>query len=96
MMVLFDPADPAERAQAEQLASNMAARSLALGGTISGEHGVGIHKLDSMAAEHGASLHVMRAIKTALDPLNIMNPGKTIPASIALAPDLHTAVVMPA
>ena len=54
-------------------------RALALGGTITGEHGVGIGKLDLMAAEHGAGWAVMGAIKTALDPQGILNPGKLVP-----------------
>lgn len=78
MLVLFDPADVAERARAEALGDSIARRALRLGGTISGEHGVGLHKLGVMAAEHGSGLDVMRALKTALDPLGIMNPGKII------------------
>lgn len=79
MLVLFDPADGAERARAEALGDSIARRALRLGGTISGEHGVGLHKLGVMAAEHGGGLDVMRALKTALDPLGIMNPGKLLP-----------------
>ncbi len=83
MLVLFDPADAAERARAEALGESIARRALRLGGTISGEHGVGLHKLGSMAAEHGAALDVMRALKAALDPLGIMNPGKLVPPRLA-------------
>jgi D-lactate dehydrogenase (cytochrome) len=51
-----------------------------MGGTCTGEHGVGIHKLDAVALEHGEpAVDVMRAIKRALDPHNILNPGKTVP-----------------
>jgi D-lactate dehydrogenase (cytochrome) len=82
MLVLFDPADTAERARAEALGESIARRALRLGGTISGEHGVGLHKLGSMAAEHGAALDVMRALKVALDPLGIMNPGKLVPSPL--------------
>ncbi|HET9762745.1 MAG TPA: FAD-linked oxidase C-terminal domain-containing protein, partial [Casimicrobiaceae bacterium] len=53
-------------------------RALRFGGTCSGEHGVGIGKLNYLAAEHGEGLDVMRAIKRALDPQNLMNPGKLI------------------
>jgi D-lactate dehydrogenase (cytochrome) len=79
VLILFDPADTAERDRAEALAAGISRRAIALGGTCSGEHGVGVHKLGYMEAEHGPALAVMRAIKTALDPKHIMNPGKTIP-----------------
>jgi len=81
MLVLFDPDDPDERARADALAAGIAARALAHGGTITGEHGVGLHKLGMMEAEHGSALEVMRAVKRALDPLGIMNPGKTVPGT---------------
>lgn len=79
LLVLFDPADPAERSRADALVSGIAERALRMGGTITGEHGVGLHKLGSMAAEHGEALGVMRRIKQALDPQGLMNPGKTVP-----------------
>jgi D-lactate dehydrogenase (cytochrome) len=78
-ILLVDPAAPAEVAAAKGLAARMAERSLRLGGTITGEHGVGFGKLGLMAAEHGAGWQVMGAVKTALDPLNLMNPGKIVP-----------------
>ena len=64
---------------AAALATRMAERSLRLGGTITGEHGVGFGKLGLMAAEHGAAWQVMGAVKAALDPFNLMNPGKVVP-----------------
>ncbi len=80
MFVLHDPADLAETGRAEELTRAVARIALAHGGTISGEHGIGTHKLDAMADEHSAAaLDVMRRVKRALDPLGIMNPGKTIP-----------------
>ena len=57
----------------------MAERALRLGGTVTGEHGIGIGKRGHMAAEHGAGWAVMGAIKSALDPANLMNPGKLVP-----------------
>jgi len=54
-------------------------RALDLGGTATGEHGVGIGKLEYMAREHGGAWQMMGALKTALDPQNIMNPGKLVP-----------------
>ena len=74
---LLDPHDAKEREIAEQLNHQLVARALALGGTCTGEHGVGLHKMDFLVTEAGAgAIEVMRAIKRALDPKNIMNPGK--------------------
>jgi D-lactate dehydrogenase (cytochrome) len=82
MLVLFDPADTAERDRAEALAKGVSARAIAMGGTCTGEHGIGLHKLDAMLSEHGSeAVAVMQAIKAALDPNGIMNPGKTLPAT---------------
>jgi len=79
LVVLFDPNIPAERAGAEELARRVSLRAIAMGGTCTGEHGIGVHKLDALVAEHGEAVDVMRAVKRALDPHNIMNPGKTVP-----------------
>ena len=74
---LIDPASPTERGQAEQLNHRLVARALQLGGTCTGEHGVGIHKMGFLREEAGeGAVGVMRAIKQALDPKNILNPGK--------------------
>lgn len=80
MMLLFDPASPDERARAHALSHRIAEIAIGLGGTATGEHGIGLHKLSTMEAEHGAgALAVMGQIKQALDPLGILNPGKTVP-----------------
>ena len=78
-ILMVDPARPDEVAAAKALARRMAERSLRLGGTITGEHGVGLGKRGLMAAEHGAAWAVMGAVKRALDPLDLMNPGKVVP-----------------
>jgi D-lactate dehydrogenase (cytochrome) len=73
------PEDAAEMAEAQRLTDRLVARALAMGGTCSGEHGVGLGKMKYLAREHGAeALDVMRAIKQALDPRNLMNPGKLL------------------
>ena len=74
---LIDPTIPAERETAEKLNHQLVQRALALEGTCTGEHGIGLHKMDFLLTEtgHGA-VDMMRTIKRALDPDNIMNPGK--------------------
>ena len=74
---LIDPASMQERATAEALNHTLVARALALSGTCTGEHGVGLHKMDFLVTEAGnGAVDMMRAIKRALDPQNILNPGK--------------------
>ncbi|HEX3139260.1 MAG TPA: FAD-linked oxidase C-terminal domain-containing protein, partial [Rhizobacter sp.] len=74
---LIDPAIPAERELAEQLNLQLVQRALALDGTCTGEHGVGLHKMGFLLDEAGAgAVAMMRSVKQALDPKNIMNPGK--------------------
>lgn len=74
-----NPEDPADVREAERLSDRLVDRALAMGGTCSGEHGVGLGKRKFLAREHGESLDVMRTLKQALDPLGIMNPGKLLP-----------------
>jgi D-lactate dehydrogenase (cytochrome) len=74
----FDPENEAELAEAKRLAGRIAARALAMGGTCTGEHGIGYGKMKYLEAEHGAAVEVMRTIKRALDPDNRMNPGKMV------------------
>ncbi len=74
---LLDPTDPKETELAEKLNHQLVARALSLGGTCTGEHGVGLHKMGFLVDEAGAgAVEMMRTIKRALDPKNIMNPGK--------------------
>ena len=80
LVVLFDPTSDEARQRAETLARGVSLRAIAMGGTCTGEHGIGWHKLDVLAQEHGEdAVELMRVIKRALDPDNIMNPGKTVP-----------------
>ena len=77
---LIDPLVPSERASAEDLNQRLVQRALRLQGTCTGEHGVGLHKQGFLVDEAGAAaVDMMRTIKHALDPKNIMNPGKIFP-----------------
>jgi D-lactate dehydrogenase (cytochrome) len=78
LIYMLDPGSASELDEARRLNDRMITRALALGGTCSGEHGVGFGKMKYLAAEHGEALDVMRAIKRALDPDNRMNPGKIV------------------
>ena len=80
VIFVLDPDAPDEFAAARRLNRRMVARALAMGGTCTGEHGVGVGKMDFMEAEHGEALDVMRAVKRSLDPDNLMNPGKVLRA----------------
>ena len=74
---LLDPNDAAEIAEVERLNVQMVQRALRLGGTCTGEHGIGLHKMGYLLDEAGAgAVAMMRSIKQALDPKNILNPGK--------------------
>ena len=77
-VLLVDPARPEELEAAKGLQHRMVERALALGGTATGEHGIGMGKTSYMAAEHGEGWQVMGALKRALDPRNILNPGKLV------------------
>ena len=78
-VLLVEPGDADAIARAKAVAMRMAERALAVGGTITGEHGIGIGKRGLMPAEHGEAWAVMGAIKAALDPHDILNPGKLVP-----------------
>jgi D-lactate dehydrogenase (cytochrome) len=74
---LIDPKLPEERVTAERLNLQLVQRALRLDGTCTGEHGIGLHKMDFLVSEAGAgTVAMMRTVKRALDPKNIMNPGK--------------------
>jgi D-lactate dehydrogenase (cytochrome) len=77
-LYMLDPASGAELAEAAGLADRMVHRALSMGGTCTGEHGVGYGKMKYLEREHGEALDVMRALKRALDPDNRMNPGKVV------------------
>ncbi len=77
--ILVDPANADEMQEAERLNQRIVARALAMDGTCTGEHGIGLHKMDFLLEEHGAdSLELMARIKRSFDPLNILNPGKVL------------------
>lgn len=77
--ILADPDDARELAEAERLNERIVRRAIAMDGTCTGEHGVGLHKMGFLQAEHGDdALDLMARLKRAYDPLNIMNPGKIV------------------
>ncbi|MBS4204588.1 FAD-binding oxidoreductase [Lederbergia citrea] len=77
--VLYDRNDPEQVKKMQQLNEELVAYALRVGGTCTGEHGVGIGKMKFQEQEHGAALDVMIALKNTLDPNNILNPGKVLP-----------------
>lgn len=80
-LISIDPNKPEDMVEAERLNGLIVQEGLAVGGTSTGEHGVGMHKIQFMNQEHGLeSIEVMRSIKQVLDPNNILNPGKILPA----------------
>ena len=78
IVFVVDPDNPEELASAKDVNERMVMRAIAMDGTCTGEHGVGYGKMDFLTAEHGEALVAMRAVKMALDPQNIMNPGKIV------------------
>lgn len=76
---LINPDDPDEVARADAAHARMVERAIAMGGTCTGEHGVGYGKVEYLKTEHASSIGIMQAIKTALDPQGILNPGKVVP-----------------
>ena len=78
LVFMIDPNRPEEIAEAARLNSRMVTRALAMEGTCTGEHGIGYGKMDFLVAEHGEAISVMRMIKRALDPNDLLNPGKIL------------------
>ncbi len=78
---ILDPNNPKEVAACKTFVKRLAERAIRMEGTCTGEHGIGQGKMAYMGAEHGAGLAVMRTLKTALDPDDIFNPGKILPAN---------------
>ena len=74
--IIVNPEDPGELAEVKAFSARLIHRALAMEGTCTGEHGIGIGKMDYLVDEHGDAVEVMKAIKRALDPDNRMNPGK--------------------
>ena len=77
-ILMMDPGKPEELAEAKRLADRMVDRALEMGGTVTGEHGVGMGKMKYMTREHGDAWSVMADIKRSFDPQNILNPGKMV------------------
>jgi D-lactate dehydrogenase (cytochrome) len=78
MIYMVDPQNASELQAAHRLSDAMVQRALSLGGTCSGEHGIGTGKIDYLCRQFGDSVDIMRTIKRSLDPDNRMNPGKVI------------------
>ena len=75
---LVDPTDADEMDRAQRVNDRMIERVLAVGGTCTGEHGIGIGKLSTLRDQHGEGVAVMQSIKDSLDPEGLLNPGKVL------------------
>jgi glycolate oxidase len=79
-LILFDANDPDELARTEQFASEVLRKCIEVGGTVTGEHGVGIEKINEMCVQFSpAELEAFRGVKRAFDPAGLLNPAKNIP-----------------
>ena len=76
--MLLDPTNPEDVARAKAFNRRLIERALAMEGTCTGEHGIGLGKQQYLAAELGDAVDVMRGIKQLFDPDNLMNPGKVV------------------
>lgn len=81
MLLMVDPDDRAEVERARRITAEIVRSAVALGGTCTGEHGIGLGKVEHLAEEHGEAVALMRALKRTLDPNGILNPGKVLPAN---------------
>jgi D-lactate dehydrogenase (cytochrome) len=80
LLILADPESKAEMAEAEAINHRLVHRAIAMDGTCTGEHGIGMGKMAYLEREHGEAVEVMRDLKHVLDPMNLMNPGKMLRA----------------
>jgi glycolate oxidase len=80
-LILFDANDPDQLRRTEEFAAEVMEKCVEVGGTITGEHGVGVEKIDQMCAQFSAGeLEIFHAIKRAYDAKGLLNPGKAVPA----------------
>lgn len=79
VLILVDPNNPEHMQQVEAVNHAMILRALEMGGTCTGEHGIGLGKQQYMATEHGNTVALMRRLKSLFDPNNLLNPGKLLP-----------------
>jgi len=79
-LILFDASDADQLRRTEAFAAEVLEKCIAVGGTITGEHGVGVEKIDQMCLQFGAAeLELFHAVKRAFDPQGLLNPGKAVP-----------------
>ncbi len=80
MVLLIDRDDPKDLVEVERINDRLVNRAIAMGGTCTGEHGIGSYKMKFMRSEHGDAVELMKLLKRSIDPQNLMNPGKMLPA----------------
>ncbi len=78
LVMLIDREDPKDVAEVERLNDRLVRRAISMGGTCTGEHGVGSYKMKFLDQEHGDALNLMKLLKRSIDPQNLMNPGKVL------------------
>lgn len=92
--VLVDSRDPDNVRRVVELTDAIHKLALDVGGTVTGEHGVGAARAPYMSREHGPALDVMRAIRRTLDPTGIMNPATIFPEDVPPTPALDSSLVL--